>query len=66
MDITGPTSVYLYLSDDAQDDIIRTDKMKMKCLSCGYRFMGEMYDGCPECFSPDTEELINVNDRGYW
>lgn len=58
MDITEPASAYFLLSDDAQDEISGGDRKKMKCLSCGYMFMGEIYDSCPECFSPDTEEVM--------
>jgi hypothetical protein len=62
MDITDPASALFLLSDDAQDEIQGTDKKKMKCLSCGHRFAGESYDTCPECFSPDTEELEEEPD----
>jgi len=55
-----------FLSDDAQDEITERDKETMKCVSCGHRFTGESCDRCPECFSPDTEEVIDENDDGYW
>ena len=66
MDIVNPVSAYFFLSDDAQDEISVSDRKKMKCLSCGHRFTGEIYDRCPECFSSDTEELPEEKDDGYW
>jgi hypothetical protein len=66
MDITDPASAYLFLSDDAQDEVNGSDKKKMKCLSCGYIFKGEMYDSCPECFSSDTQEVTDEKEHGYW
>jgi len=64
LDIDDPTSAYLFLSDDAQDEITGTGKKKMKCLSCGYRFMGEIYDRCPKCESLDNEEVLSLNEGG--
>ena len=66
MDITSPASVYLFLGDDAQDEITRGGKTRMKCFSCGHLFIGESYDRCPECFSPDTEEVVDEKDGGHW
>jgi len=65
-DISNPVSAYFFLSDDAQDEITGSDKKRMKCLSCGYRFMGKIYDRCPECLSLDTEEVTDEKDHGYW
>ena len=62
MDIADPASAYFFLSDDAQDEITGTGKTKMNCLSCGHRFMGEIYDRCPECDSLNTEEAISILD----
>ena len=56
LDITNPVSAYFFLSDDVQDEIQGSGKRKMKCLSCGHRFMGEISDICPECYSSNTEE----------
>ena len=56
-DITNPASAFFFLSDDAQDAIQGSDKRKMRCLTCGDNFTGDVYDGCPECFSPNTEKL---------
>ncbi len=56
-DITNPASAYFLLSDDAQDEITGTHKKRMKCLSCGHTFVGDSYGPCPECFSPDTEQM---------
>ena len=54
-DISNPASAYLFLSDDAQDEIAGSDKKKMKCRVCGHRFDGEIYDRCAKCGSFDTE-----------
>lgn len=62
MEITNPASAYLFLSDDAQDEITGSDKRKMKCLTCGHHFTGEIYDSCPKCASLDTEELLSFID----
>lgn len=61
-DLKNPASAYLFLSDDAQDEITGSNKKKMKCLSCGHVFMGEVYDYCPECFSSDTDEAVTEAD----
>lgn len=58
LDITDPKSSYFFLSDDVQDELQGTDKKMMKCHSCGHKFIGEIYDGCPECYGANTEELI--------
>ena len=58
MDIANPVSAYFFLSDDAQDETRGRDKKKMKCLSCGHRFMGEIYDSCPECYTVNTDEVV--------
>jgi hypothetical protein len=34
----------------------------MRCLLCGHKFLGEIYDDCPECFSPNTEEVDSEID----
>ncbi len=57
LNITNPVSAYFFLSDDAQDEISGRRRKNMKCGSCSHRFAGESYESCPECFSPDTEEL---------
>jgi len=56
----------IFYSDDIQDEITERDKKKMKCLSCGFQFTGEIYDRCPECLCPDTEEMIDEKDHGNW
>jgi len=66
MDISNPASAYFLLSDDAQGEITGTTKKRMKCLSCGHRFMGEFYDRCPKCFSSDTEEFTDEKKHEYW
>lgn len=66
MDIANPVSAYFFLSDDAQDEISGSKRKKMKCLSCGHVFKGEIYDRCPECFSSDTEEETDEKEHEYW
>jgi rubrerythrin len=51
--------------DDAQDEISDTDKTKMRCLACGHKFIGEIYDDCPECFSPNTEEISERDNDNF-
>ena len=58
LDITDPKSAYFFLSDDAQEEIEATGKRRMRCVSCGHKFLGEICDRCPECFSPNIEEII--------
>ena len=62
MDITNPVSAFFFLSDDVQDELHGGDKKKMKCLSCGHKFIGDIYDGCPEYFNPNTEEISERDD----
>ena len=42
LNITDPKS------DDAQDELEGDDRIRMRCLSCGHRFYGEMDDDCPK------------------
>ena len=56
--ITAPRSSFFFLSDDVQDDLDGREKPLMRCLSCGQRFKGVIYDGCPKCFSVNTEEIV--------
>lgn len=56
--ISDPASAYFFLSDDAQDEIEGTGKRRMKCLSCGHRFVGNTFDSCPKCESFLTEEAF--------
>jgi hypothetical protein len=65
-DITDPASAYFLLSDDAQDEIAGSDKKRMECRACGRRFMGEIYDRCPECFSSDIHEGAHQTKNRYW
>jgi hypothetical protein len=65
LDITNPASAYLFLSDDAQDEISGLSNKKMKCQSCGHRFEGQIYDSCPVCFRLETEDLNNEKDAQY-
>jgi len=63
LDITNPASAYLFLSDDAQDEISGKENKKMKCQSCNHRFKGEIYDSCPKCNSVLTEEVLSFTDN---
>ena len=58
LDITVPRSEFFFLSDDVQDDLDERDKPLMRCLSCGQRFKGVIYDSCPKCFCVNTEEIV--------
>ena len=58
LDISAPRSAYFFLSDDVQDDLDGRDKPLMRCISCGQRFKGVIYDSCPKCFSINTEEIV--------
>jgi hypothetical protein len=62
MDITDPSSAFFLLSDDTQDELQGSEKTKMRCLTCGHQFLGEICDDCPECFSPLTEEINERDD----
>jgi len=57
-DIGNPESAYFFLSDDAQEEIKSARERNMKCLSCGRRFSGKLFDSCPECDSFHTEEIV--------
>ena len=54
--LSDPESAFLFLSDDAQDEIEGTGPKKMKCRSCGHVFRSELHDDCPRCFSSDVRE----------
>ena len=57
-DIANPVSAYLFLSDDAQDEISGAKKKNMKCRSCGHRFAGKIYESCRKCYGFNIEEII--------
>jgi len=61
-DIRNPARAYFLLSDDAQDEITGSDKRRMKYLTCGYRFIGDIYDRCPKCDNLNTEEVLSFID----
>jgi len=58
LEISNPASAYFFLSDHAQDEIGGKDEKRMKCQSCGHRFVGKSYDRCPKCDSVFTEEVF--------
>jgi len=66
MNIANPVSAYFFLSHDAQDEICGEKRENRKCLSAGHRFIGEICDRCPECFSFDIEEVTDEKEDGYW
>lgn len=57
LDFSDPESAYLFLSDDAQDEIEGTGTKRLKCRSCGHIFRGESGDCCPECFDSNAREV---------
>jgi hypothetical protein len=57
LDFSNPDGAYELLNDEAQDEIQGAGGKKLKCMSCGHVFMGEVYDDCPECMSPDNREI---------
>jgi len=57
---------YFFLSEDAVGEISGSDRKKMKCVPCGHRFTGEIYDSCPECYRLDTGETADEKYDGYW
>ena len=58
LNLRNPVNSYLFLSDDAQDELGNSQKRKMKCLSCGHEFFGQISDYCPECYSTEGSEII--------
>ena len=57
LNISDPVSSYLFLSDDAQDEMGNSQKRKMKCQLCGHKFTGEKTDYCPMCYSSRVSEI---------
>ena len=57
-DISNPVSAYLFLSDDAQEEISGRGRKTMKCLSCEHCFKGGIYDNCPKCYDVHVEEVV--------
>lgn len=55
LDVSDSRSAYLFLSDDAQDELQRDgNRCRMKCLNCGKTFKGDILDLCPRCSSPSV------------
>jgi hypothetical protein len=54
----NPVNAYLFLSDDAQDELGNTNMRKMKCPSCGHKFLGQKSDYCPICYGAEFREII--------
>ena len=58
LNFRDPMNAYFFLSDDVQDEIGRSQKRKMKCLSCGHEFFGQIGDYCPRCYGTQLSEII--------
>jgi len=55
INISDPRSAYLFMSDDAQDEMQGDgNRCRMKCLNCGKIFRGDILDLCPKCSSPNV------------
>ncbi len=55
LDVSDPSSAYLFLSDDVQDKLAgKGNRRKMKCLNCGTTFKGDILDVCPKCSTSNT------------
>lgn len=57
LNFRDPVNAYFFLSDDVQDELGNPQKRKMKCLSCGHEFFGQIADYCPECYSTEFSEI---------
>lgn len=44
LNLRDPVNAYFCLSDDVQDEIGNSQKRKLKCLSCGHEFFGQIGD----------------------
>ena len=53
----NPVNSYLFLSDDAQDELENPKKRKIKCLLCGHEFSGQKTDQCPICYGTQFSEI---------
>lgn len=58
LNFRDPKTAYLFLSDDAQDELENSQKRKMKCLSCGHEFFGQIGDYCSKCYGTEFSEII--------
>ena len=54
LNFRDPVSSYLFLSDDAQDELGNPQNRKLKCLLCGHKFLGRKTDQCPICGFTET------------
>ncbi|MBC8419077.1 MAG: hypothetical protein KJ573_08305 [Proteobacteria bacterium] len=44
LNLRDPESSYLFLSDDAQDELTNPQNRKLKCLLCQHEFLGRDLD----------------------
>jgi len=40
LNLDNPGSAFMFLSDDAQDELENPKNRKLKCLLCGHEFLG--------------------------
>ena len=52
-----PASAYLFLSDDAKDELGNRKERKMKCSFRGCEFLGQIGGYCPKCYSRKLSEI---------
>jgi len=57
LNFRDPTSAYLFLSDDAQDELGNSQNRKLRCLLCGHEFKGRKTDQCPICYGTQFSEI---------
>ena len=57
LNFRDPVNSYLFLSDDAQDELGNSQKRKMKCLLCGHEFLGRKIDHCPICYATRVSQI---------
>jgi len=58
LNFRNPVSSYLFLSDDAQDELENPQNRKLRCLLCGHKFLGRKTDYCPICYGTQFSEII--------
>lgn len=58
LNLRDSTSAYLFLSDDAQDELGSRQERKMRCSSCGSEFLGQIGGYCPKCYRRELREVL--------
>jgi hypothetical protein len=56
--LRDPVSSYLFLSDEAQDELGNPLNRKLRCVLCGYEFVGRKTDHCPVCYGMVFKEAF--------